>query len=128
MNPAWSCSAGPGIARTEFTIADAARAFTGAYAAADTTDTGSTSTGGDTGTFMTQHIGKWHLGDFWNKKDPSNPGGFANPGNMGFEEWHSTEAQTSTSVPNCGCFPPRGWTPPNPAPVFPYVPALGPPP
>eukprot|EP00937_MAST-01D_sp_MAST-1D-sp2_P003969 g3969.t1 len=38
---------------------------------------------------------------------------------MGFEEWHSTQAQVSTSVPNCGCFPPANWTKPSPPPVFP---------
>ena len=41
---------------------------------------------------------------------------------MGFDEWHSTEAQTATSAPNCGCFPPAAWKPPNPAPDFPTPP------
>lgn len=99
MNPAWTCSMGPGIARTEFTIAHAVRKSKGAH--------------------MTQHIGKWHLGDFWNKKQPTKKRGFSNPANMGFEEYHSTEAQTATAVPNCGCFPPKDWTPPNPQPDFP---------
>eukprot|EP00912_Choanoflagellata_sp_UC4_P000283 UC4_evm2s179 len=62
---------------------------------------------------------KWHLGDFWNKKDPSSLDGFSNPSHAGFDEWSSTQAQTSISAPNCGCFPPVDWTPPNPAPQFP---------
>jgi len=61
-------------------------------------------------------------GDFWNKHNPQVEEGYCNPGNVGFDEWHSTEAQTSISVPNCGCFPPPEWTPPNPQPVFPTPP------
>ena len=74
MNPAWSCKMGEGIARSEFTIAHAAAAAN----------------------YTSSLLGKWHLGDFWNKNDPSDPDGFANPGTMGFDEWYSTEAQTST--------------------------------
>jgi hypothetical protein len=71
---------------------------------------------------MTMHLGKWHLGDFWNKKTPASTTGFSSPGTAGFDEWMSTQAQTSISVPNCGCFPPADWSPPKPPPVFPTDP------
>ena len=91
---------GQGIARSEYTIAHAAAAAN----------------------YTSALIGKWHLGDFWNKAKPSDPSAFANPGTMGFDEWWATEAQTSTSVPNCGCFPPANWTKPEPPPHFPVSP------
>eukprot|EP00040_Diaphanoeca_grandis_P035796 m.225944 g.225944 ORF g.225944 m.225944 type:complete len:641 (-) comp33473_c0_seq1:242-2164(-) len=102
MNPAWECSMGPDMTRNVFSIAHAVKRRSDTY--------------------MTQHIGKWHLGDFYNKKHPELTEGFTNPSHAGFDEWFSTQAQTSTSVPNCGCFPPQNWQPPNPAPDFPYPP------
>eukprot|EP00949_MAST-11_sp_MAST-11-sp1_P001678 g1678.t1 len=52
----------------------------------------------------------WHLGNFVNKSTAAHS--FVNekwpashPGMHGFDEWHSTEASASSSMPNCGCNP-----------------------
>lgn len=56
-------------------------------------------------------MGKWHLGDFWDKKKapPSlgpQPPPYAHPGQFGFDTWYATEASASSSMLNCGCFQP----------------------
>jgi arylsulfatase A-like enzyme len=75
---------------TEFTVAKAAKAS-------------------KLGDYATIFLGKWHLGDLWNKRLPGQhnlPGAtVSSPGNAGFDEWLSTQAEASNSMPNCGCFP-----------------------
>jgi hypothetical protein len=78
--------------------------------------------------YSTIHIGKWHLGDLYNKTVDGKvkmSGKVSSPIEHGFHRFVSTQAQVSTSTPNCGCFPPAGtWIkpdhdPPNP-PKFPH--------
>ena len=78
-----------GLPHTEFTIAKAAKKST-------------------LGDYATIQLGKWHLGDLWDKKLPGmSPEKFSvsNPGHAGFDEWLTTQAEASNSDPNCGCFP-----------------------
>merc|ERR1719253_2080928 len=99
--PTWSCmqSTSP-LPHTEFTIAKAVRKSSWNYS--------------------TIQIGKWHLGDLFDKaKSGWNGKGqrskfwpVSSPGDAGFEDWHATQSQTVTSTPNCGCFPaPSSWKP-----------------
>jgi hypothetical protein len=131
-DPAPTCAMGAGGALpvTEFTLAEAAKKTL-------------------RGNYTTAFFGKWHLGDLWHKDLPNlNPHWpVSSPGNHGFDEWvrlerqmrqmrqmrrgeplnrvcvHSlqmaTQAEASSSMSNCGCFPvnhthpgpepPSGW-------------------
>lgn len=89
------CTQGPGLAHGEFTIAKAAAKVN----------------------MPSIHIGKWHLGDLWNKHG-KNPPVVSSPGDHGFTEWFTSQSQLPTSTPNCGCFPPVDWKPPSPLPDF----------
>jgi arylsulfatase A-like enzyme len=58
--------------------------------------------------YATLHAGKWHLGDFFPKKNPSPSYAYkkwpvSTPGHAGFAEWFSTEASASSTMCNCGC-------------------------
>jgi len=57
--------------------------------------------------YATLFVGKWHLGDFWDKGERGGPAlrkwPASNPGIHGFDEWHATEASASSSTTNCGC-------------------------
>lgn len=62
------------------------------------------------GDYATIHLGKWHLGDLWNKGMPSphptRPGWpVSSPSDAGYDEWMTTQAEASNSMSNCGCFP-----------------------
>lgn len=62
------------------------------------------------GDYATIHLGKWHLGDLWNKGIPSphptRPGWpVSSPSDHGYDEWMTTQAEASNSMTNCGCFP-----------------------
>jgi arylsulfatase A-like enzyme len=76
-DPAPTCSMGKNGALpwTEFTVAKAAKAS-------------------KLGDYATIFLGKWHLGDLWNKRLPGQhnlPGAtVSSPGNAGFDEWLST--------------------------------------
>ena len=49
-------------------------------------------------------IGKWHLGDLWNKTNVKGyDGQYSDPIKLGFDDWILTEAEASNSMPNCGC-------------------------
>lgn len=90
-NPAPTCSMGVhgGLPWTEFTVAKAAKKS-------------------KLGDYATIQLGKWHLGDLWDKKLPGmspEKWSVSSPGNHGFDEWHTTQAEASNSMPNCGCFP-----------------------
>ena len=86
-NPAYNCSMGKGLTWGQFTIAKAAKK----------------SKLGDYETIM---LGKWHLGDLWAKTNVTGyQGNYSNPGNHGFDRWMLTEAEASSSMSNCGCFP-----------------------
>ena len=89
-DPAPTCAAGnTGTLPTiEFTFADAAKAS-------------------PLGDYATIHVGKWHLGDLWDKKLPgmNKLWPVSSPGKVGFDEWMTTEAEVSSSKPNCGCYP-----------------------
>ena len=91
-NPAPSCSMGGhvrGLPHTEFTAAKAAKAS-------------------KLGDYATIHLGKWHLGDLWDKKLPGmspDKWSVSSPGDQGFDEWMTTQAEASNSMTNCGCFP-----------------------
>ena len=52
-------------------------------------------------------LGKWHLGDLWNKHlpDQNKKWPHSSPGDHGFDEWMMTQAEASSSMSNCGCFP-----------------------
>ena len=52
------------------------------------------------------------MGDLFEKK-VGNYHGHSNPSDHGFEEWFTSQAQLPTSTPNCGCFPPANWQPPD---------------
>ena len=60
---------GPGVSRAEFTIANAVKKA--ARGLSVRTDSSSSSSSGAAAGYITQHVGKWHLGDFWNKKNPA---------------------------------------------------------
>ena len=49
-------------------------------------------------------LGKWHLGDLWDKKEIGGTP-VSSPGDHGFDEWMTTQAEASNSMTNCGCFP-----------------------
>jgi len=90
-DPAPTCSMGRygGLPHTEFTFAKAAKKS-------------------KLGDYATIHLGKWHLGDLWDKRLPGmSPEKFSvsNPGHAGFDEWLTTQAEASNSDQNCGCFP-----------------------
>eukprot|EP01084_Bolivina_argentea_P320626 556341_1 len=51
-------------------------------------------------TYQTAFFGKWHLGDFWDKKKGNL---VSNPGLSGFDYWFATEGNAPTTTPNCGC-------------------------
>jgi len=70
--------------------------------------------------YSTLHLGKWHLGDFWDKRGSEDwplhrglPGQakhpawdkwpVSNPAQHGFDEWLSTEASAASTTPNCAC-------------------------
>eukprot|EP00039_Didymoeca_costata_P007344 m.98793 g.98793 ORF g.98793 m.98793 type:complete len:426 (+) comp13647_c0_seq5:523-1800(+) len=57
------------------------------------------------GDYATIMLGKWHLGDLWNKTNLRGFAGQSNPSDAGFDEWMMTEAEASSSMSNCGCFP-----------------------
>ena len=65
-----------------------------------------------------------HLGDLWDKGLPkeSLKWRVASPGTSGFDEWHTTEAEASNSMSNCGCFPVNHTGAVPPAPVEPLGP------
>ena len=86
-SPAWACSQGPGLAANAFTVAHAASKLG----------------------MATLHLGKWHLGDLFEKEGSSV---HSNPTDHGFAEWFTSQAQLPTSTPNCGCFPPPDWAGP----------------
>jgi len=90
-DPAATCAAGNtgALPTNEFTISDAAHAS-------------------KLGDYKTIQMGKWHLGDFWDKKLPGMNKMYpvANPITSGhFDTWFTTEAEVSSSKPNCGCYP-----------------------
>jgi arylsulfatase A-like enzyme len=90
-DPAATCAAGNtgALPTNEFTISDAAHAS-------------------KLGDYQTIQMGKWHLGDFWDKKIPGMNKQYpvANPITSGhFDTWFTTEAEVSSSRPNCGCYP-----------------------
>jgi hypothetical protein len=69
-------------------------------------------------------VGAGHLGDLWDKQLPemNRKWRVASPGTAGFAEWHTTEAEVSSSMSNCGCFPVNHTGPVPPAPVEPLGP------
>ena len=104
-NPAPGCSMGKNGALpwTEFTVAKAAKKS-------------------KLGNYSTIHLGKWHLGDLWDKKLPGmdpTKWSVSNPGHHGFDEWMTTQAEASNSMSNCGCFP-TNHTHPGPKPPSGY--------
>lgn len=92
QEPAWSCKASHNLPWNQFTIANAVKKSNYNYS-----------------TFF---MGKWHLGDFWDKKKGNlqnsgpSPPTHAHPGQFGFDTWYATEASASSSMLNCGCFHP----------------------
>eukprot|EP01083_Nonionella_stella_P090311 252316_1 len=50
--------------------------------------------------YQTAFIGKWHLGDVYNK-GKGNP--VSSPGDNGFDYWFATERNAATTTPNAGC-------------------------
>ena len=89
-NPAPTCAQGStgALPWSEFTVAKAAKKST-------------------LGDYATIQLGKWHLGDLWDKKlpDMNRKWPVSSPGDAGFDEWVTTEAEASSSMSNCGCFP-----------------------
>ena len=89
-NPANKCSQGAGgaLPSSEFTVAKAAKKS-------------------KLGDYATIHVGKWHLGDLWDKQLPhmNKKWRVSSPTEAGFDEWHTTQAEASNSMTNCGCFP-----------------------
>jgi arylsulfatase A-like enzyme len=60
--------------------------------------------------FATLHTGKFHLGDFFPKDNPTPSYAYrqwpvVHPGTLGFGAWSSTEASASSTMCNCGCDP-----------------------
>lgn len=84
-NPAPTCSQGRGLPWSEFTVAEAAKKS-------------------KLGDYATIQLGKWHLGDLWNKQLIGGTP-VSSPGDHGFDEWLTTQAEASNSMSNCGCFP-----------------------
>eukprot|EP01062_Namystynia_karyoxenos_P083048 TRINITY_DN9473_c0_g1_i1.p1 TRINITY_DN9473_c0_g1~~TRINITY_DN9473_c0_g1_i1.p1 ORF type:complete len:739 (+),score=141.90 TRINITY_DN9473_c0_g1_i1:67-2217(+) len=87
QSPAWSCYDRMPFPPTEFSVAEAAKQKG----------------------YATMFVGKWHLGDFWDKGE-SPEGHYAlgkwpasNPGMHGFDEWAATEASAASCTTNCGC-------------------------
>ena len=103
-DPAPTCAQGRAGAfpTSEFTIANAAKAS-------------------PLGDYETIQIGKWHLGDLWDKKIPNmnKKWPVSSPGLIGFDRWISTQAEASSSMSNCGCFP-VNHTKPGPKPPSGY--------
>ena len=52
-----------------------------------------------------------HLGDLFAKPAVKGYTVTTNPGTVGFDEWMMTEAEASSSMSNCGCFPVNHTTP-----------------
>ena len=54
------------------------------------------------GDYATVFLGKWHLGDLWDKNlpDQNKRWPVSNPGHAGYDEWISTQAEASNSMPN----------------------------
>jgi hypothetical protein len=63
-----------------------------------------------------------HLGDLWDKGLPgmSRKWRVSSPGTAGFDEWLATQAEASSSMSNCGCFPVNHSGDPGPAPPAGY--------
>lgn len=87
QSPAWNCYDKMPFPPTEFTVGAALKQKK----------------------YSTLFVGKWHLGDFWDKGE-SAKGNFAlskwpasHPGMHGYDEWAATEASASSSTTNCGC-------------------------
>jgi arylsulfatase len=89
-NPADTCAMGEGgaLPSSEFTFAQAAKKSL-------------------LGNYQTLHLGKWHLGDLWEKNlsNMNENWPVSAPWHFGFDEWMATQAEASSSMPNCGCFP-----------------------
>ena len=104
-DPAHKCSQGKGGALPweEFTVAKAAKKS-------------------KLGDYATIHLGKWHLGDLWDKQLPKmNPKWrVSSPTEAGFDSWHTTQSEASNSLPNCGCFPVHHPNGPGPRPPSGY--------
>jgi len=86
QEPAWSCPDNLPLSPRTWTIAEAAKAQG----------------------YATIHVGKWHLGNFFPKRDgrhdwPNERWPTSSPRVHGFDEWASTEASASSSMCNCGC-------------------------
>jgi arylsulfatase A-like enzyme len=71
-NPAPTCSQGKGLPWSEFTVAEAAKKST-------------------LGDYATIHLGKWHLGDLWDKQLIGGTP-VSSPGDHGFDDWMTTQA------------------------------------
>lgn len=73
------------------------------------------------GNYATILLGKWHLGDLWDKRLPgmSHKWRVSSPGTAGFDDWLATQAEASSSMSNCGCFP-VNHTDPGPPPSAGY--------
>jgi arylsulfatase A-like enzyme len=115
-NPAEHCSQGPGLPWSEFTTAKAVK---------------------KKGGYKSIMIGKWHLGDLWDKhkldgreaprkalgndylRGEAPWGDYSSPAQHGFDDWLQTQAEASNSMPNCGCFP-KNHTHPSPRPPHAY--------
>jgi arylsulfatase A-like enzyme len=66
------------------------------------------------GDYATIHLGKWHLGDLWEKGLPGMSDDYwseSSPSHHGFDYWMTTQAEASNSMSNCGCFPVNHTTP-----------------
>lgn len=84
--PAWECSVYFPLSPSLFTVADAVKKSGFGY--------------------QTLFIGKWHLGDFWQKTGLNDWGqdtAPSNPSMLGFDHWHATEGKVATATGNCGC-------------------------
>ena len=108
-NPAPTCAQGVhgGLPWPEFTVAKAAKKSA-------------------LGDYATIQLGKWHLGDLWEKGLPGMRPEIwskSDPGDHGFDEWLTTQAEASNAMPNCGCFPVNhthpGPKPPSGSAIFP---------
>ena len=60
----------------------------------------------DLGNYSTVMLGKWHLGDLWDKKLPDMNSDFpvSAPWMFGFDKWLLTQGEASSTQSNCGCF------------------------
>lgn len=63
-----------------------------------------------------------HLGDLFAKPGVSGYSVTTNPHSVGFDDWMLTEAEASSSMSNCGCFPINHTTPgPKPPSGYPKI-------